>query len=406
MAHAKNATGRRRRRLLPLVALARGVLEEDGGQTWAQAWAEVRAQVCGERSRACVMTRTYPPRPSRRPADAADVTQVLRETLVEVGAASLEQVAPITSHSCKATVLSWACKLGVRMPHRRVIGGHTKPGEKSPRAYGREELAAPLRALARLYGEIRSGVFLPDQTRSGMIVEAPPPSPAAAAPTGGGDHDASSSDGEDDDDGENDTSDDGFEEPAAMDTLLAAEFVVSRTSLVRHVVARVGARVACGRPLGDQFRVCVSDLPICRACTSAVAREAAQEAASAAVVLSAPDITEHEPPPARGCGDGAGEAADIDVDAMQVEQYALMNELFPEDAGDGNAAKAGSHGEQDNGDNEHGDDEVFCNPFAPPMKRRRPPASVPTRLRGEVVLGPAPPGTSSKSSAPPPPCRT
>ena len=50
-----------------------------------------------------------------------------------------------SSHSSKATMLSWPAKSGAKMEGRRLLGGHAKPGQKVLLEYSRDALAGPLR---------------------------------------------------------------------------------------------------------------------------------------------------------------------------------------------------------------------------------------------------------------------
>jgi hypothetical protein len=52
--------------------------------------------------------------------------------------------ARVSSHSCKATMLSYLAKFGASIPDREILGGHTGR-MKSVLTYSRDSLAAPLR---------------------------------------------------------------------------------------------------------------------------------------------------------------------------------------------------------------------------------------------------------------------
>ena len=73
------------------------------------------------------------------------------------------------THSCKATLLSWASKFGLPLETRRILGHHrlSLRGESSTLSYSRDAMAEPVRQLERLLRDIRSGAFDPDRTRSG-----------------------------------------------------------------------------------------------------------------------------------------------------------------------------------------------------------------------------------------------
>ena len=50
---------------------------------------------------------------------------------------------------------------------RRILGMHTTPGEQTPLVYSRDALSGPLRDMQSVIDEVASGVFRPDETRSG-----------------------------------------------------------------------------------------------------------------------------------------------------------------------------------------------------------------------------------------------
>eukprot|EP00972_Heterocapsa_arctica_P075691 11164176-Heterocapsa_arctica.AAC.1 len=67
------------------------------------------------------------------------MSAIIRELLIAVGEPLHTQCA--TSHSCKATALSWAAKAGLRPGSRRLLGGHAKPKDLSMLEYSRDALA-------------------------------------------------------------------------------------------------------------------------------------------------------------------------------------------------------------------------------------------------------------------------
>ena len=81
----------------------------------------------------------------------------------------LHDEAKITSHSCKATLLSFLAKYGASIPDREILGGHTGR-MKSVLTYSRDALAAPLRVLDDMLQKIRSGLFDPNASKSGMMI--------------------------------------------------------------------------------------------------------------------------------------------------------------------------------------------------------------------------------------------
>ena len=83
-----------------------------------------------------------------------------------------------TIHCLKSTALSWAGKAGRGTGTRQVLGHHST-GKKSHEIYNRDLLADPLRQLESLLQRIRTGAFVPDASRSGMVTEPTSTDPAS-----------------------------------------------------------------------------------------------------------------------------------------------------------------------------------------------------------------------------------
>ena len=81
-----------------------------------------------------------------------------------------EDITEVSSHSLKATVLSWMAKAGSD-PHHRTILGHHSSQRGSLEVYSRDMLSAPLRTLEDVLRQIRIGALHPDLTRSGHVQE-------------------------------------------------------------------------------------------------------------------------------------------------------------------------------------------------------------------------------------------
>ena len=77
------------------------------------------------------------------------------------------EAADHTTHSMKATMLSWCCKIGVKKEICRALGGHAKRDDAMPNLYGRDFLAEPLRQLGHALIWIAAKDFMPDDSRSG-----------------------------------------------------------------------------------------------------------------------------------------------------------------------------------------------------------------------------------------------
>ena len=75
----------------------------------------------------------------------------------------------ISSHSAKATCLSWLSKAGVSREDRDVLGRHVTSLHGAAPLYARDLISAPLRKLEETILQVASKTFLPDQNRSGMF---------------------------------------------------------------------------------------------------------------------------------------------------------------------------------------------------------------------------------------------
>ncbi|CAE8589823.1 unnamed protein product [Polarella glacialis] len=110
---------------------------------------------------------------SARPATSSEAAVWLRELLIARGFSAAE-VANLGTHSCKATVLSWAAKRGLSLETRRALGYHVGEKDVSVLTYSRDAMGGPIRELEVLLSEIRSGTFVPDAGRSGRLPVAAP----------------------------------------------------------------------------------------------------------------------------------------------------------------------------------------------------------------------------------------
>ena len=137
----KTGRGKRRRfRLMPMVANATGLT----GKPWAQRWLTARRE-CGQSVAhdGCLQQSLGPM--GFRQGTVMGTTEVMahvRRLLRAMGAPGA-LLRDKTSHSLKATCLSWAAKAGLPMAERRVLGGHALPGDVSVLEYSRDALAGP-----------------------------------------------------------------------------------------------------------------------------------------------------------------------------------------------------------------------------------------------------------------------
>ena len=151
---------------LPIVAPRHGVTDHD----WFSGFLEAR-QASGVPTGPGI-----PLLPSRAsssgwstvPPTAGVAASWLRGILQSLGFAARD-VAPIGTHSCKTTTLSWASKVGLSTATRRALGYHSAKDDKMVLVYSRDAMSAPVRELERVIKDVREGRFRPDETRSGFF---------------------------------------------------------------------------------------------------------------------------------------------------------------------------------------------------------------------------------------------
>jgi hypothetical protein len=165
----KRAAKVRRKVPLPVVAPVKGILERTipWGVAWARAREEAQSADEGFDSQPLMQSVLTCGDWSGRRLTTSQVAQWLCELLRRrgLGQAELERIG---SHSLKATALSWMAKAGIQKTHRRLLGGHMKPGDRTMAEYSRDELAEPLRHLSQTLRWVRERRFDPDATRSGL----------------------------------------------------------------------------------------------------------------------------------------------------------------------------------------------------------------------------------------------
>ena len=60
----------------------------------------------------------------------------------------------VSPHSCNATFLSLASKVGVPLEYRYISGYHRCPGQDSVRSYSRDHFPEPLRRLGLVFDDV------------------------------------------------------------------------------------------------------------------------------------------------------------------------------------------------------------------------------------------------------------
>lgn len=150
-----------RHMFLPVAAPAIGVVDEN----WGVQWLHVR-QLLGisDLSKYPLMPAPGPDLvAARRALTTGEAKKWLHSML---GPELIGEHERLTSHSCKATCLSFMAKRGVSLEDRLVLGYRSNK-LRVGLIYSRDGAARPLALLAHVLMEIRSGIFQPDNTRSG-----------------------------------------------------------------------------------------------------------------------------------------------------------------------------------------------------------------------------------------------
>ena len=151
--------------IMAAVGPALGVVQGN----WVRTWWELRQQL-GDQFGSGVPLMPAPDGEGTatvRPLSTGEFSKWVKMILDRNG--GLPEDCRISSHSCKATLLSFLAKFGASIPDREILGGHTGR-MKSVLTYSRDSLASPLRVLNNMLERIRQGSFNPNATRSGMMM--------------------------------------------------------------------------------------------------------------------------------------------------------------------------------------------------------------------------------------------
>ena len=164
-------------KLLPIVATAQGVR----GGNWVKTYFQLRDRV------GLTLPAEDPlpmlPAPGRvaggwceRYLTSQELNRFIKQLFESSGRSFGSR--KVTTHSFKATSLSWCAKHGVSGEHRAVLARHAGSVQGATVLYSRDIISAAMRSFVEVVGAIRSSLFHPDKTRSGMLT----PAPATPAP--------------------------------------------------------------------------------------------------------------------------------------------------------------------------------------------------------------------------------
>ena len=152
------------------VAPALGVSD----QPWLHLWLGVRRELGLDSIEPPLPSPLEDGSPSKAGVSTSEVSAWLRLVLPR-------EVEPVSAHSLKRTLLSYANKRGMDNTDKLILGHHCHQGKMAD-VYGDDHAARPLRLLESLLADIRLGSFDPDATRAGRFVSNVE---AAANPTSG-----------------------------------------------------------------------------------------------------------------------------------------------------------------------------------------------------------------------------
>ncbi|CAK9047342.1 unnamed protein product [Durusdinium trenchii] len=180
--HKTSKTAERRAQLMPILIPARGV---DG-----KVWLDVATEIFDELGLVLEGPVGKPlfPAPShshryelfcKRPMTTGEASAFLRALVGILDKASDEHEQIVTSHSAKATVLTWAAKFGLSENSRSIVGRHASATTGTYAFYSRDLCVAPTRELQSIVDAIYNGDFNPDAPRSAYFAKRQDTSPEA-----------------------------------------------------------------------------------------------------------------------------------------------------------------------------------------------------------------------------------
>ena len=174
--HKSARTVQQKALLMPILMSCSGVVQ----LPWVHSWIANR-KTCGLPTSGMVQGALMPAPTAgdtvnwmKRPLSAGEVTNILK--------AFLQSNDPcLSSHSLKATTLSWTAKAEVPREQRRILGRHSSAVQCSDSVYSRDLSVGPVNSLQKVICMIRDGVFQPDATRANYFPRGTGPSASTPA---------------------------------------------------------------------------------------------------------------------------------------------------------------------------------------------------------------------------------
>ena len=166
-----------RHQFLPLVSPAHGIVEDSWGEQWLKD--RMTLGISDLKEFPLMPAPDDQGLPTVRPVSTSEAKDWMHMILRKQGhnMANFR----ISSHSLKATFLSFLAKRGCLFEDRLALGYHTN-NLKMASTYSRDAASRPLRVLQDLIQEIKTSIFRPDATRSGRLSKATPDVLAADVP--------------------------------------------------------------------------------------------------------------------------------------------------------------------------------------------------------------------------------
>ena len=158
----KTSTNRERKaRLLPICSLGQFL----ANSPWAPKWIEIRLQQGLATSPSLPAWSEISASWMSRRMTTSEAHTYLHEFLRGSGFSHADLVG-IGTHSMKTTLLSWSSKgQYLDLPDRRLMGHHLDPGSNSAVTYSRDELTRLQVSVHKMFQDVKSGAFRPDDTR-------------------------------------------------------------------------------------------------------------------------------------------------------------------------------------------------------------------------------------------------
>ena len=162
--HYKTRAKDRQNRMLPLLALGRTLVQPGWGGVWVK-----HREATGISNHACLMPALAPSASwLQRPMTAGEGSMWLRELLHLTSVSG--DLEAFTSHSLKATALSWSAKSGTMTYEERLTQGHhVHPKLGMALLYSRDAMAEIMVKVGRVIRAIVSGGFSPDLPRAQRV---------------------------------------------------------------------------------------------------------------------------------------------------------------------------------------------------------------------------------------------